>query len=278
MRMNKKALKELLRERRALIEPADHGLARPSGPGRRTAGLSQQQVDELTGRKPNTYYRLESGRYTNPPTDYLRDVGRLFGLNEQEWRSLCRYAGVGDPPYALNPRSGLEIPGVWKECVDGIRHMAYVNDASWNLLAHNEPFADLFPDRRVPRNTMRWMLLDPVARGMLLEWETIWAPLVLPQLRAAIAGRPEDATLQQIAKEALGDPVLARLWEAGGAHIYPDGDERPIHHAVHGPGHVTLCAGEPLGAPGARLIFLIYRHGTQKRHPRLPMLRAPRSD
>lgn len=274
MKINKNALKELLRERRALIEPEDHGLLRPSGPGRRTAGLSQRQVDELTGRKPDTYYRLESGRYTNPPVDYLQQVGRLFGLNEQEWRSLNRYAGVGDPPFPLNPASGLEIPGVWQEAVDGIRHMAYVNDASWNLLACNAPFRELFPDGRIPQNTMRWMLLDPIARDMLLDWDTVWAPLVLPQLRAAIAVRPDDVVLKEIAEDALADPVLARLWETGGAHIHPDGDERPIHHAVHGPGHVTMCAAEPLGAPGGRLIFLVYHPGTQKRHTRLPMLRA----
>ncbi|MFC9736045.1 helix-turn-helix transcriptional regulator [Streptomyces hydrogenans] len=276
MKINKKALKELLRERRALIEPEDHGLMRPSGPGRRTAGLSQRQVDELTRRKPDTYYRLESGRYTNPPVDYLQQVGKLFGLNEQEWRSLNRYAGIGDPPFPLNPASGLEIPGVWQEAVDGIRHMAYVNDASWNLLACNEPFRELFPDSEVPQNTMRWMLLDPIARAMLLDWDTVWAPLVLPQLRAAMAVRPDDTTLQQIAEDALADPVLACLWEAGGAHIHPDGDERPIHHAVHGPGHVTMCAAEPLGGPGARLIFLVYHPGTQKQHTRLPMLRARR--
>ena len=277
MKMNKKALKGLLRERRDLIEPADHGLTRPSGPGRRAAGLSQQQVDELTGRKPNTYYRLESGQYSNPPVDYLCDLGRLFGLNEQEWGSLCRYAGIGEPPFPLNPASGLEVPGVWQEAVDGISHMAYVNDASWNLLAHNGPFAELFPDGRVPQNTMRWMLLDPLARGMLLDWETVWAPLVLPQLRAALSVRSDDQTLLQIAREAQDDPVLSQLWESGGAHIHPDGDERPIHHAVHGPGHVTMCASEPLGSPGARLIFLIFHPGTQKQHTRLPMLRARRT-
>ncbi|MFI0929612.1 helix-turn-helix transcriptional regulator [Streptomyces sp. NPDC021012] len=278
MKMNKKALKGLLRERRDLIEPADHGLTRPSGPGRRAAGLSQQQVDELTGRKPNTYYRLESGQYPSPPIDYLEQVGRLFGLNEQEWGSLCRYAGIGDPPFPLNPETGLVIPGVWQEAVDGISHMAYVTDASWDLLAYNEQWAELFPGGRVPSNTMRWMLLDDDARNMLLEWKTVWAPLVLPQLRAALAVRPDDETLQQIARDVADDPDLAPIWEAGGAHIHPDGDERPIHHALHGPGHVTMCAAMPLTAPGARLIILIYHPGEKKAHTRLPMLRSRRTD
>lgn len=278
MKMNKKDLKALLFERRALIEPEDHGLSRPTRQGRRAAGLSQQQVDELTGRAPNTYNRLESGRYPNPPIDYLEQVGRLFGLNEQEWGCLCRYAGIGDPPFPLNPETGLEVPGVWQEAVDAISHPAYVTDASWDLLAHNTAWADLFPGGRIPRNTMRWMLLDPAARATLTEWHTVWAPLVLPQLRAALAWRPEDETLLQIAKEVVADPDLAPIWDAGGAHIHPDGDERPLNHALYGPGHVTMCAAQPLTARGARLIILIYHPGQKKQHTRLPMLRARRTD
>jgi transcriptional regulator with XRE-family HTH domain len=276
--MDKKALKALLSERRALIEPEDHGLTRPRKQGRRAAGLSQQQVDELTGRAPNTYNRLETGKYPNPPVDYLRQVGRLFGLNEQEWISLCRYAGIGDPPSVLNPETGLEVPGVWQEAVDGFIHPAYVTDARWNLLAHNRAFTDLFPAGRLPENTMRWMLLDEDARRMLLEWKTVWAPLVLPQLRAALAQRPDDPVLTAIADDVVTDPDLAPIWEAGGAHIHPDGDERPIDHALYGPGHVTMCAAQPLTAQGARLIVLIYHPGSQKRHTRLPMLKAAQTD
>ncbi|MFD7980246.1 helix-turn-helix transcriptional regulator [Streptomyces sp. NPDC059071] len=272
--MNKPALQRLLTERRALIEPEDHGLTRPTGQGRRARGLSQMQVDELTGRAMHTYSRLETGRYTNPPVDYLRQVARLFGLNEQEWISLCRYAGIGDPPAPLSSDSGLEVPGVWQEAVDGITHMAYVTDASWNLLAHNQAWARLFPGRRIPRNTMRWMLLDPDGRDTLLQWRTIWAPLILPQLRAALALRPTDETLLQIAKEVVADPDLEPIWNAGGAHIHPDGDERPILHHELGPGHVTMCAAQPMTAPGARLLILIYHPGEQKAHSRTPMLRA----
>ncbi|MFF5971670.1 helix-turn-helix domain-containing protein [Streptomyces sp. NPDC012769] len=277
--MNKTALRALLKERRELIAPEAHGLTRPTGRGRRARGLSQQQVDELTCRAVDTYNRLETGRYPNPPADYLRQIGRLFGLNEQEWVMLCRYAGIGDPPGPLNPSSGLEVPGAWQEAVDGIGHMAYITDASWNLLAHNRHFADLYPGGRVPANTMRWMLLDKEARETsLVDWPTVWAPLILPQLRAALAARREDQTLRQIEREVRADPDLGPLWEAGGAHIHPDGDERPLRHALQGPGHVTICAAQPLTAPGARLIIMLFRPGPRKSHPRAPMLRAARTE
>lgn len=274
--MDKQALKRLLKERRALISPEAHGFTRTGpGPGRRAPGLSQHQVDQLTNRAIGTYRRLESGHYPNPPVDLLRDVAHLFGLNEQEWISLCRYALGQDPPGPLTQASGKEVPGVWQEALDGICHPAYVSDASWDLLAANRPFYDLFPPGHAPTNTMRWMLFE--GRAQLTDWETAWAPLVLPQLRAALAQRPDDDILQAIEKDVLADPVTARIYQTGsGGYIHPDGDERPIHHARLGPGWVTMCAAMPLTAPGSRLIILIYHPGQRRAHARTPVLRADR--
>ncbi|WSF22089.1 helix-turn-helix transcriptional regulator (plasmid) [Streptomyces sp. NBC_01353] len=273
--MNKRALRALLRERRALIDPEAHGFERPQGRGRRARGLTQHQVDEITGRAMHSYNRLETGSMKSAPTvEYLAEVARLFGLNEQEWVSLCRFAGIGDPPGPLYQKSGLEVPGVWKQAIDCMSEMAYVTDASWNLLAHNKHWAALFPGGRIPQNTMRWMLLDPDARNTLIDWKTAWAPLVVPQLKAALAVRTTDETLRQLEKEVIADPDLLPLWEAGGAAIHPDGDERPLLHAIEGPGHVTMCAAEPMTAPGARLIVLLWHPGAKKQHVRVPMLRA----
>ncbi|MFD0548566.1 helix-turn-helix domain-containing protein [Streptomyces rectiviolaceus] len=243
--MNKTALRALLRERRALIAPESHGFSRPTGQGRRARGLSQHQVDQLLHRAIGTYHRLESGSYPNPPTSLLRDVARLFGLNEQEWVSLCRYATLQEPPGPLHQSSGKEVPGVWQEAVDGIRHMAYITDASWDMLAYNEALTGMFPGRNVPSNIMRWMVLDPAGRRNLMQWHTAWAPMVLPQLRAALASRPEDNTLRQIEKEVLADPETAAPYDAGNPYPHPDGDERPLLHAELGPGWVTMCAAQP---------------------------------
>ncbi|MGA4846947.1 hypothetical protein ACOBQB_12035 [Streptomyces sp. G5(2025)] len=152
--------------------------------------------------------------------------------------------------------------------------MAYVTDASWELLAHNEPFQAMFPDRQVPTNTMRWMLLDRVGREQLTDWRDSWAPMVLPQLRAALVARPDDEILRGIEKEVLADPELAHLYDIDGALIHPDGHERPLRHAVHGLGWVSICAAQPMTAPGSRLFILIYHPGTARKHARAPMLRA----
>lgn len=272
--MNKTALRALLRERRALIAPESHGFTRPTGQGRRARGLSQHQVDQLLHRTIGTYHRLESGSYPNPPTSLLRDVARLFGLNEQEWVSLCRYALAQEPPGPLYSSSGKEVAGVWQEAVDSISHMAYVIDASWELLAYNNAFAALFPQGNLPGNTMRWMLLDRIGRESLTDWRNAWAPMVLPQLRAALTARPHDETLRRIEKEVLTDPEVAPLYEDDGALIHPDGHERPLKHAQLGPGWVSICAAQPMAAPGSRLFILIFKAGARRNHTRMPVLRA----
>lgn len=273
---HKAALKTLLEERRSLIDPHQHDRELPPGKGRRAPGLglTQQHVDELCHVATGTYRRLESGTYRNPPIKLLRSVAQLFAMNEQEWTTLCRLAGIGNPPDPLTPRSGKEIPGVWQEAVDGMQHMAYVTDASWDLIAYNKPFARLFPEGHMPWNTMRWMALDPDARRTLTDWHTAWAPLVLPQLRAALTQRPEDETLLRIEEDVLADPSCAPIYRAGGGHIHPDGDERPIRHAVNGPGWVTMCAAQPMTAPGARLIVLVFHPGERRAHTRTPILRS----
>ncbi|WP_031080581.1 helix-turn-helix domain-containing protein [Streptomyces sp. NRRL S-118] len=272
--MDKVALRCLLRERRARIEPESHGLSRPTRQGRRAPGLSQAQIDQLLHRAPDTYGRLESGRYANPPVGLLQDVARLFGMDEQEWIALYRYALGQDPPYPLNARSGEEIPGAWQAALDAFSQMAYINDRSWNLLAHNAPFEALFPRREVPANTMRWMAVEPEARTVLTDWETAWAPLLLPQLRVALAADPGDRTLRGIVRDVLADPVAAAIYESASCRIRLDGDERPVRHAELGPGWVTMCAAQPLAAPGARMILLNFHPGERRRR-QVPALRAP---
>ncbi|MCS0636769.1 helix-turn-helix transcriptional regulator [Streptomyces sp. LP05-1] len=272
--MDKTALGTLLRERRALIAPESLGLSRPTRQGRRAPGLSQAQIDQLLHRAPDTYGRLESGRYPNPPVQLLQDVAALLGLTEQEWTALWRYAAGQDPPRPLDTRSGEEVPGAWQEALDGMSHMAYVSDRSWNLLARNPRFDALFPGGTAPSNIMRWMAVDPAARNVLRDWETAWAPRLLPQLRSALAADPGDRTLAAIEREVLADPLAAPLYEESHAYVGLDGDERPVDHTLLGPGWVTLCAAHPMGAPGARMVIMIFRPGVRRGPAAVPALRA----
>jgi hypothetical protein len=258
--MNAEALRVLLTERRASVAPEAHGLRRPSGKGRRAPGLAQHQVDVLLNRGPGTYQRLESGKYRNPPVDFLQDLALLLRLSELEWIALCRYAGIGDPPCPLTPQSGKRVPNLWNDAVEGISHAACVIDASWNILAHNQPFEDIFPPGKCPTNTMQWMLFD--GRHLLADWTTAWAPHILPLLRADLAARPGDSVLRRLEAAVLADPTARHLYESAGAVVHPYEEKRPLRHARLGPGWINMCVAQPLSSPGARLFILIFRQSS----------------
>lgn len=273
------SLKQLLRERRAAIDPTTEGFPRRTpGPGRRAAGLSQEQMDELLGRAPGTYNRFENGQLARPGDDFLTAVARTLRLNEQEWTFLWRLARKVNPPFTLHRDSGMSVPGVWQRVVDEITGaMAYINDVEWNVLARNDDFCRLFPRAEPPANTMRWMLLDHEARDdVLIDWENRWAPVVMPQLRHAMEMRPDNHALGRLQADVLADPVAGPIYRdtATAPVPYPDGTERPINHAVHGPGWITTCVAEPVTSPGARVMLLLYTRGTSltERHP---VLTAP---
>lgn len=273
--MHKESLRQFLKERRARIEPETVGLSRPTGRGRRAKGLSQQQLDELLGRGTHAYHTLENGKYPNPPTDLLRDLGRLLRLTEDEWVMLNRYARGQEPPGPLDPDTGYQVLSTWEDAVCGMDHMAYVCDAAWNVLAYNPQFVGMFPDRQVPDNVLRWMCLSVDARTVLTDWTTAWAPRIFPQLRAALAAGG-DPYLQQLEADIVADPIAAALYQEPGVVNHPDGDERPFDHPIHGPGWITICSAAPHSSPGARLVILLFRTGDRRTDPR-PPLRADRT-
>lgn len=272
--MNKKALRDLLTERRALIDPTGHGFQRPARQGRRAPGLSQHQVDQLCHRTLGTYRRLESGSYPNPPVDLLRDIAVLFALNEQEWVSLCRYAGIGDPP---SPSPPLRQGGPRGVAGGRRRHDAHgLRDG--RLVGTDRvqrPVHPPLPQRAGPGEHHAVDAPRPRRKEHPHRLgDRLGAPRT-PQLRAALATRPDDEVLRRIEKEVAVDPACAPIWESGGAHIHPDGDERPLLHASDGPGWVTMCAAQPMTAPGARLIVLVFHPGARRAHSRVPVLHAP---
>ncbi|MER0240441.1 XRE family transcriptional regulator [Streptomyces sp. HSW2009] len=182
-----------------------------------------------------------------------------------EWIALCRYAGIGDPPGPLTPKSGEAVSEIWHEAINGITHPAFVVDASWKVLARNQPFSEIFPSDEGPSNALRWMIFE--GRSLMAEWDTTWAPHVLPILRTDLAARPDDCVLKGLEEDVLADPRTSRLYGVAGIAPRIDESERPLQHAMHGPGLVKVCMAQPTASPGTRLIFLIFRPGNQKSSP-----------
>lgn len=272
--MDSDALNGLLEARREAIDPTTVGLQRPTRQGRRAKGLglSQEQVDTLAGYRRGTYNRLVNGKMDEPNFELLGAYALALRFTEQQWTAMCNYARGQVPPDTLYEDAGLEVPAVWRQWVEGVdRHVAYITDRSWNLLAWNCRFSEIFTGLGWPNNMMEWMLLSDDARGMpgdphkpgiLTNWQTAWAPYVLPQLRAARARFRRDRTLFEVEQAVCADPIAGPLYEErANASTHPDGDRRPQLHPIHGPGYVSICAAEPLGSAGARVMGIFFTPG-----------------
>ncbi|MFI1970569.1 helix-turn-helix domain-containing protein [Streptomyces cinnamoneus] len=265
-------MRQMLSERRGLINPASMGIVRGDPRGRKSPGLSQAHMDQLTHRSPGTYGRLERGFLENPSPEYLHAIARILRLSEQEWEVLCGYARGERPPFPLAKDPG--VPQVWADVVSSLSSMAYLCDYAGNILAYNAPFTRLFPGRRVPVNSLWWMVFSDDARNtVLMDWENSWAPVLVPQIRAAAARYKSDPTLLQLKDRCLADPRTRDLYRGvPNGHAHPDGDEKPLYHTESGPGWVHTCVSVPLSSPEVRLFVLQFRKNGQPR-PGRPRLR-----
>jgi hypothetical protein len=223
-------------------------------------------MDVLPTRTPGTYNRLENGRYASPGRDLLTSVARTLRLDEKEWAFLWLVSRRESPPHAPHDTAGTSTAGTWQRVMDRMGGVvAFINDAEWNVVVHNEEFCRLFPRAEAPDNIMRYFLLAPEARAdVLIDWETTWVPAVMPHLKHSVELRPANQALARLESYVRDDPVTGPLYRdfAVAPIPYFDGSELPWRHAVHGPGRITACLAEPVTEPGARLNLSLFVPGT----------------
>lgn len=273
---DREALRTLLARARARVDPSDFGLAPRADPrGRKVEGLTHEHMTRLLGWPEHKYGYVERGKLASIGTDVLDPIARILHLTEHEWEALVLYATGTPPSYPLDPRLGTAVPRPWQRVLAGFDEMAYINDVAWDVVAYNHAFSRMFLRREVPDNTMRWMLLHPEARVTLADWRESWLPLLVPQLRAAVAANPHNRTLARLQADCRLDPLVAEQLAAPAAeYLQPRAESaRPLLHSELGPGWVTMCAAGPFGVPGGRLMFVLF----DQDEPPLPqpMMHAP---
>lgn len=160
----RQALGEFVRTARARITPQMAGL--PAGSRRRTPGLRREEVAQLSDISVTWYTWIEQGReVTVSPAVWAR-IANVLHLARAERAYLFELAECADPQ---QPRDeGGDAPVSLQACVDAIDAPAYALDRAWNLLASNAAMRELFDDwplRDAQPNLLRYIFLDPAARG-----------------------------------------------------------------------------------------------------------------
>jgi transcriptional regulator with XRE-family HTH domain len=263
-------LAAFLRARRSEVRPEEVGL--PPGPRRRTPGLRREEVAQLAGVGVTWYTWLEQGRPINASAQVLDAVARVLRLDPAGHAHLYRLAGIPDVAPAA-----AELPSQVQTVLDAVDPIpAAVYDGRYDLLAHNAPYADIFPAICVAtgmaRNALWQLLVDPSGDCPLLTLEAI------PRMVAIARGNfsrhlGEPGWERFVAALTEASPEFARLWST---HDVADSGTLRKEFRCPAVGIVELESASFAihGTPEARM--LVYTPVTAADAAKLARLRARR--
>ena len=250
-------LREFLTSRRAAISPHDVGLPLPVTT-RRVKGLRREEVAILAGVSFDYYVKLEQGRAGNVSDQVIEAIGRALRLDDVEarhLRSLLRPGSGGAPrrpPAVVKPRPALLA------MVHALNLPAVIHGPRLEVLGLNHAAKALLTDfsARPPaeRNTARWTFLDPRARAVYLDWESVAAGVVA-FLRASAVDPQDEALRHLVADLSARSPEFAQMWAAYRLSDHRHGVKRFFHEVV---GELRLnfhTMRSPDGGPQSLVIY-----------------------
>ncbi|MGW9132922.1 helix-turn-helix transcriptional regulator [Streptomyces sp. NPDC055681] len=232
-------LGDFLRTRRANLNPADAGIT-PGGSVRRVPGLRREEVAHLAGVSTDYYTRLEQGRHPNVSDAVLDAVARALRLDDDERGHLFDLAR---PRTTGSRRGGPERvqrvrPEVHQmlDILNGVSP-AFVANHRQDVLAANQLARALIRDwETLPyreRNFARYVLLDPGARELYMNWNEV-AEIVVANLRLEAGRHPDDALLNELIGEAVVKvPEFSAWWDSHRVAQCVHGTQH-FHHPVVG--------------------------------------------
>ncbi|WP_424641434.1 helix-turn-helix domain-containing protein [Embleya sp. AB8] len=250
-------LGEFLQARRARLQPGDVGL--PAGTGlRRTQGLRREELAALAGLSIQYYTRLEQGRENNPGGAVLDGLAAALRLNEEEHAHLYALANHAAErvPAGGGPADREIRPGILALLARVRPWPAYLLTRTSDILAANPEVFALFPGLGEwppeRRNSIRYLFLHPMARGLFEDWERA-ALSTTAQLRSLLAADPRDPELAALVDElAAGSPEFVGLWQRYDVRRRRSDEETYRHPRL---GEITL-AFEVLRLEGGQRITM----------------------
>jgi len=167
--MDRDALADFLRRRRAVLQPEDVGLR--AGPRRRTSGLRREDVAALAHMSTDFYTRLEQRRGSRPSEAMIASIARALRLTLDERDHLLQLAGHVPPPRGR--RSDHVTPALLR-VLDRLDTPAQIVDDLGVTLAQNtlgEALMGVHTQHTGPERSVfyRWFTGDPVERALWPE-------------------------------------------------------------------------------------------------------------
>ena len=255
---NASEVREFLTTRRAKITPERAGLPM-YGRRRRVSGLRREEVALLAGISVEYYTRLERGNARGVSDDVLDAVSRALQLDEAErvhLLDLVRTANAGRPARRTSPAQHVR-PSI-QRVVDAISEIpAFVQNDRLDILYTNglaaALYSDMLQDPIRPPNSARFLFLDPRARSLYVDWESV-ARDIVASLRGTAGRNPYDRALSDLIGllSTRSDEFRLR-WASHDVRFHRSGTKR-FHHPLVG--DLTL-AFESLELPADPSLTLV---------------------
>ena len=208
--MRRADLADFLRQCRAAVEPAQHGL--PAGPRRRAPGLRREEVALLAGVSVTWYTWLEQGRPINVSRSVLDALARTLLLDDAQHDHLLALADLGD----ASPAADDPLPDALVRAIEAFSpHPAYVLGPRWEYLAWNESQGRLYPQAEqlddAHRNLLAIVFTDPFVRALITDWPNE-ARNMLSQFRADTTALRSDPTVVELVERLQVESAEFAAW------------------------------------------------------------------
>jgi transcriptional regulator with XRE-family HTH domain len=210
-----------LRDRRTKLDPAASGFPPER---RRTLGLRREEVAQRTNISPTWYTWLEQGRGGAPSADVLDRIARALMLTDGEREHLF-LLGLGRLPEVRYRKNDGVTPRL-QRILDALDPSpALIRTATWDVVAWNRgatvmlaDYASLPSERR---NILRIIFLDPRARAVQYDWESV-ARFVVGAFRVDAASAGAATEVEPLVAELCRlSPEFKAMWRENdipGAH------------------------------------------------------------
>ena len=223
-----------LKDRRAKLDPAAFGFPPER---RRTPGLRREEVAQRANISPTWYTWLEQGRGGAPSADVLDRIARALMLTDVEREHLF-LLGLGRPPEVHYQKNEGVTPRLQRVLDVLDPSPALIRTATWDVVAWNRAatvmltdYGSLPPEQR---NLLRIIFLDPRARAVQYDWESV-ARFVIGAFRVDAARAGAAAEVEPLVDELCRlSPEFKAMWGDTAIRSHGEGVKH-IRHPVLGP-------------------------------------------
>lgn len=232
MPADRAALGAFLRDRRDRLTPAQAGIGAFPG-ARRVPGLRREELAVLAGLSPDYYSRVEQGRQANVSVEVLDALARALRLDDVERAHLHDLAAPARRRRSVADAPQRADPGLLR-VMAALDHLpVLLLGRRGDVLASNALLTAVLGQELEPGSSFtRYLLLDPTARELIVNWVD-FAQLMVAALRRESGRRPHDRQLATLVAEVrAADPDVDRWWDDHAVRDYASATKRIQHPAA----------------------------------------------